>query len=151
MAGRSRFDLRRAGSPSVALIALATMVAAVPIADLAIAHTKAYPNSVTVAKARKLGPAVGIYNGRVLSARVQCKRNREVQVFRVDVTPEVRLFTTRTRYSAGGLGYWKRKGPALPKGAKVQALIETKVLAPFAGHDHTCPVDRSAVRTVPYP
>ena len=65
----------------------------------------------------------------------------------MDVTPEVRLFTTHTT----PFGHWKLKAPTVPKGAKVQALIETKVLLSNAAHDHTCGVDRSPVRTTPYP
>ncbi len=135
-------------------VPIAALVIVVALAGLAIAHDREFPNSVTVTRAKSSVPggAAAAYRGRVLSGLANCKRNREVQVYRADVTPEVRLFTTRTKYSAGGLGYWYRKAPALPNGAKIYALIETKVIPPFtAAHDHTCPVDRSPVRTVPYP
>jgi hypothetical protein len=132
--------------------AVAALTGAAALAGLAIGHNRQFSNSVTVTKAKNRTPAVAVIRGRVLSGLPNCKRNREVQVYRADVNPEVRLFTTRTSYSAGGLGYWARKTPALPNGAKVYALIETKVLPPFtAAHDHTCPVDRSPVRTIPYP
>ena len=139
----------------VGVVAVGALAGAAVVAGLAIAHNRVFPNSVTVTQARPINPAggaAGVYSGRVLSGRANCKRNREVQVWRADVNPEVRLFTTRTKYAAGGLGYWRRKAPALPNGAKVYALIETKVIPPFtAAHDHTCPVDRSPVRTIPYP
>jgi hypothetical protein len=135
-------------------LAVAALAGTALVASLALAHNRVFPNSVTLTRAAPINPGgvAAVYRGRVLSNRANCKRNREVQVWRADVNPEVRLFTTRTRNSAGGLGYWLRKNPALPNGAKVYALIETKVLPPFtAAHDHTCPVDRSPVRTVPYP
>ena len=155
MTGRWRFGAARSRSPLIAVLMIAMLGAAALIAGLAFAHNKVFPNAVTLTHAGPYAPGgpgvVNIYRGRVRSPRANCKRNREVQVWRADVTPEVRVFTTRTRYSAGGLGYWKKKVPALPAGAKVYALIETKVLPPLAGHDHTCPVDRSPVRTIPYP
>lgn len=131
----------------VGLVTMAALGGAAMTAGLAIAHDRAFSNSVTVGKAKRLGPAVGLYSGRVRSGNVRCPRVREVQVYRADVSPEVRLFSTR----ATSTGRWRRKGPALPNGAKVYALIETKVLASTAAHDHVCPVDRSPVRTIPYP
>ncbi len=113
----------------------------------AMAHNRVISNSVTMTKAKRISPALGVYSGRVLSGNARCKRHREVQVYRVDVTPDVRLFTTFTTPN----GFWRRKGPAVPRGAKVQALIETKVLVSNAAHDHTCAVDRSPVRKTPYP
>jgi hypothetical protein len=145
-------DARAARSWAIGIAMAMVLVGGVVVASLAIAHNRVFPNSVTVTKAKNRTPAVAVIRGRVLSGLPNCKRNREVQVWRADVNPEVRLFTTRTSYAAGGLGYWARKTPALPNGAKVYALIETKVLPPFtAAHDHTCPVDRSPVRTIPYP
>jgi hypothetical protein len=116
---------------------------------IATGHNKEWSNSVTLTEARQYAPNIDSYGGRVKSANPRCKRRREVQVYRADVTPEVRLFSTRT--PAGSSGRWRRKGPDLPDGAKVYALIETKVLASNAAHDHICPVDRSPVRTIPYP
>jgi hypothetical protein len=136
----------------VVVLTVSAFAGAAALASLAIAHNRVFSNSVTITKAKNRTPAAAVIRGRVLSGLPNCKRNREVQVWRADVTPEVRLFTTRTSYAAGGLGYWARKTPALPNGAKVYALIETKVVPPFtAAHDHTCPVDRSPVRTIPYP
>ena len=131
----------------IGIVAATALAGATVLADLATAHDKAFSNSVTLTEANRLGPAVGAYGGRVLSANPRCPRVREVQVYRADVTPEVRLFTTRTTPG----GRWRRKGPALPDGAKVYALIETKVLRSSAAHDHVCRVDRSPVRTIPYP
>jgi hypothetical protein len=128
-------------------LGLLAIVAVSGTAGVATAHNKEFSNSVVVKEARQYAPNVDSYGGRVKSGNARCKRHREVQVYRVDVTPEVRLFSTRT----GPGGYWRRKGPDLPDGAKVYALIETKVLASNAAHDHTCPVDRSPVRTMPYP
>jgi hypothetical protein len=134
------------------LVGVVALTGVAALASFAIAHDREFANSVTVTKAKNRTPVSGLIRGRVISGLPHCKRNREVQVWRADVNPEVRLFTTRTRYSAGGLGYWLRKTPALPNGAKIYALIETKVVPPFtAAHDHTCPVDRSPVRTIPYP
>ena len=131
----------------LAMVAAAALAGATVAAGVAVAHDKAFSNSVTLTAAKRLGPAVGTYGGRVLSANPRCPRVREVQVYRADVNPEVRLFSTRTTPG----GRWRRKGPALPNGAKVYALIETKVLKSNAAHDHICPVDRSPVRTIPYP
>lgn len=131
----------------VGLVAVAALAAAAVAAGMAVAHNKTFSNAVTLTEAARLGPAVGVYGGRVRSRNPRCPRVREVQVYRADVTPEVRLFSTRARPN----GRWRRKGPALPDGAKVYALIETKVLRANAAHDHVCPVDRSPVRTIPYP
>jgi hypothetical protein len=131
--------------------AVIALVGAIALASLAIAHNRQFSNSVTLAHAKNRTPAVAVIRGRVKSGLPHCKRYREVQVYRADVNPEVRLFTTRTGTGAT-LGLWRRKTPALPNGAKVYALIETKVVPPSnAAHDHTCPVDRSPVRTIPYP
>jgi hypothetical protein len=111
------------------------------------AHNRAFANSVTVAQVKPLAPGLDRYSGKVHSRKLRCQRRREVQVYRADVNPEVRLFTTRT----GRRGGWLRKGPSMPVGAKVYALIETRVLPGGGAHDHTCPVDRSPVRTTPYP
>jgi hypothetical protein len=143
---------RAARSRLAWIVVVIALAGATVLASLAIAHDRVFSNSLTVTKAKRISPAVAVFRGRVLSGLPNCKRNREVQVWRADVNPEVRLFTTRTSYAAGGLGHWARKAPALPNGAKVYALIETKVVPPFtAAHDHTCPVDRSPVRTIPYP
>jgi len=131
----------------IGVVAVTVLAGATVVASLAVAHNKAFSNSVTLTEAKRLGPAVGSYGGRVLSANPRCPRVREVQLYRADVNPEVRLFTTRTTPA----GRWRRKGPALPDGAKVYALIETKVLRSNAAHDHVCRVDRSPVRTIPYP
>jgi hypothetical protein len=131
----------------VGLVAVAVLAGAAVVAGMAVAHDKTFSNSVTLTEAKRLSPAVGVYGGRVRSPNPRCPRVREVQVYRADVNPEVRLFATRTQPG----GRWRRKGPALPNGAKVYALIETKVLRSNAAHDHVCPVDRSPVRTIPYP
>jgi hypothetical protein len=147
-------DKRGIRSRLLGAAAVAVLVGAAVFAALAIAHNRVFPNSVTLTKAGPNSPggAANIFRGRVLSGRANCKRQREVQVWRADVSPEVRLFTTRTGSAGLAPGSWRRKIPALPNGAKVYALIETKVLPPFtAAHDHTCPVDRSPVRTIPYP
>lgn len=128
-------------------VTVSALVSAAAFASLAMAHNRVISNSVTMTKAKRISPALGVYSGRVLSGNARCKRHREVQVYRVDVTPDVRLFTTFTTPN----GFWRRKGPAVPRGAKVQALIETKVLVSNAAHDHTCAVDRSPVRKTPYP
>ena len=128
-------------------VTVGALVGAAAFAGLAIAHNRVISNSVTITKAKRISPALGVYSGRVLSGNARCKRHREVQVYRVDVSPDVRLLTTYTTPN----GFWRRKGPAVPRGAKVQALIETKVLLSNAAHDHTCAVDRSPVRKTPYP
>lgn len=134
--------MRTVGSVIVTAVAAMALVTGV-----AGAHDNAIPNSVTLTKAKHYGPGVWEYKGRVRSSNSRCERHREVQVYRADVNPEVRLFTTRT----GASGRWKRKGPVLPNGAKVYALIETRVIVSNGAHDHICKVDRSPVRTVPYP
>lgn len=111
------------------------------------AHNRAFANSVSLREATPLAPGLDRYSGRVRSRHPRCRRRREVQVYRADVNPEVRLFSTRTSRR----GRWLKKGPAVPAGAEVYALIETKVLRSSAAHDHICPVDRSPVRTTPYP
>ena len=128
-------------------LGVAISVCAVAVGGSAVAHNKQFSNSVGLVEAKRLSPAIGSYGGRVHSGNPRCRRHREVQIWRADVTPEVRLLTTHT----GPAGRYRRKGAALPDGAKVYALIETKVLAGSAAHDHTCPVDRSPVRTIPYP
>ena len=120
------------------------MAAAAVVASLASAHTHVFSNSVTVNRA---GPS-GKYGGRVNSPNLRCQRNREVQVYRVRTGPDVRIGRTRT----GPAGGWSLFAPpGLGNNRKVYALIETKVLASTAQHDHTCAVDRSPVRTIPYP
>ena len=114
---------------------------------IATGHNKEFSNSVTLVEARQYAQNIDTYGGRVVSGHPRCRRRREVQIWRADVNPEVRVKTTRT----GPFGRYRAKGPDLPNGAKVYALIETKVLASTAAHDHICPVDRSPVRTVPYP
>jgi len=140
-------NLRSARSRLLATVAVTALAGLAALGGLAIAHDRVYSNAVTLTKADRLSPAVGVYRGRVTSGKPNCKRRREVQIYRADVTPEVRILTFRT----DNLGRWNRKGPALPDGAKVYALIETKAVPPLAGHDHNCPVDRSPVRTIPYP
>jgi hypothetical protein len=131
-----------------AAAAVAVLAGAAALGSVALAHDKVFRNAVTLGKADRLaGGAPGIYRGRVLSPSPKCKHRREVQIYRADVTPEVRIRTTRTTPR----GRWKTKGPALPDGAKVYALIETRVVTSNPAHDHSCPVDRSPVRTIPYP
>jgi hypothetical protein len=132
---------------SVGVTATVALAGAALTAGIATGHNKDFANSVTLAEARQYAPNIDSYGGRVTSGRPRCKRRREVQIWRADVTPEVRVLTTRT----GPFGRYRRKGPDLPNGAKVYALIETKVLASNAAHDHICPVDRSPVRTMPHP
>jgi hypothetical protein len=129
----------------VALVTVAALGTGALVASLAIAHNVVYPSQVVVKKA---SPA-GLYRGRVLSAKVPCKVNREVQVYHANPNPDVRLGTVFTN----GAGRWTLAGPALPNGHKVYALIETKVLNPPnpPGHNHTCSLDRSPKRAIPYP
>ena len=131
----------------VAVVTVAALGAGAVVASLAIAHNVVYPSDVVVNKASPSG--AWFYKGRVLSAKVPCKANREVQVYHANPTPDVRLGTVFTNAD----GRWRLAGPALPNGQKVYALIETKVLNPPnpPGHNHTCRLDRSANRTIPYP
>jgi hypothetical protein len=129
------------------LVAVASLIGAALIASLAFAHTYAYPNQVTLSKARPLGGAIAVYKGRVLSGKLRCKVAREVQIFHATPNPDIRV---ARGYSHAG-GYWKVKGARVPNGNKVYALIETKVLAQNPNHDHTCLVDRSTNRKFPYP
>ena len=136
-----------AARTKLALVVATTVVCAAVFGGAAVAHNKRFSNSVSLVEAKRLSPAIGTYGGRVTSGKPRCRRHREVQIWRADVTPEVRVVTGHT----GPGGKYRRKGPALPDGAKVYALIETKVLLGNAAHNHTCPVDRSPVRTIPYP
>jgi hypothetical protein len=136
-----------AGKTKLAIAITATVVCAAVFGAAAVAHNKQFSNSVSLVEATRLTPAIGTYGGRVNSGKPRCRRHREVQIWRADVNPEVRLLTAHT----GPGGKFRRKGAALPDGAKVYALIETKVLLGNAAHNHTCPVDRSPVRTIPYP
>ena len=136
-----------AGRTKLGLVTTATVACAAVFGGAAVAHNREFSNSVTLVEAKRLGPNVGTYGGRVNSGRPRCRRHREVQIWRADVTPEVRVLTTHT----GPNGRYRRKGAALPDGAKVYALIETKVLVSNAAHDHICPVDRSQPRVSPYP
>jgi hypothetical protein len=139
--------MARSARKPAGVLAGVVVSAATVAAGVAMAHNKEFSNSVTLAEARQYAPNLDSYGGRVISGHPRCKRRREVQIWRADVTPEVRVLTTRT----GPYGRYRRKGPDLPNGAKVYALIETRVLLSNGAHDHTCPVDRSPVRTMPHP
>jgi len=128
----------------VLLLGLAGVAA---MGGAANAHDTGFKNSVNLTRAEQLGPAIEVYEGRVESVNPRCERRREVQLWRSDVNPEVRVLTIRTTPA----GLFKKKGPALPVGAKVYALIETRFIPTPPAHDHTCPVDRSPVVTTPYP
>ena len=128
------------------LIACAVLVAAAVAATVAPAHNVNFANQVTLTYAKDYGN-LGLYKGRVNSARANCERNREVQIFRVDNPSDVRIARGRT-YASGA---YKIKGTQIAAGQKAYALIETKVIPTGAGHNHTCAVDRSPVRTYPYP
>jgi hypothetical protein len=128
---------------AVAIVLIALAGAAV-VASLAIAHNQAFSNAVTL---RHAGPG-GKYKGKVNSGNARCERNREVQVWRRKASGDVRQGTTYT----DALGRWSLFAPpGLGPNRKVYALIETKVLVSNAQHNHSCPVDRSPVRTIPYP
>ena len=138
---------RRKAFAALVVAALAGTVVAVSIAP---AHNVNFGNSVNLTKAQDYGgPAanLAIYQGRVNSGKPNCKRKREVQIYRVDTPSDVRLKTLRTTTT----GFYRVKGPRIAAGEKVYALIETKYIPAAAGHNHICPVDRSPVRTYPYP
>ena len=135
---------------TVGAVVVAALMGAVVTASIAPAHNVSFGNQVNLFRAKDYGgPAanLGTYAGRVLSNRPNCRRYREVQIWRVANPSDVRLRTTRTDTT----GFFRAKGPRLAAGQKVYALIETKVIPAGAGHSHTCGVDRSPVRTYPYP
>jgi hypothetical protein len=123
---------------------LITLAGAAVVASLAVAHNQVFPNAVTLKRAG-LGAK---YSGRVNSGIARCERNREVQVWRRKASGDVRLGTTYTNPNGGWTLF---APPPLGPGRKVYALIETKVLVGSPQHNHTCAVDRSPVRTIPYP
>ena len=128
----------------VVAAAVAALAGGAVLAGLAIAHNRTFSNSVTL---RYAGPG-GKYNGRVNSGIARCERNREVQVWRRKASGDVRQGTTFTNAA----GRWNLfASPGLGPNRKVYALIETKVLVGNAQHNHNCAVDRSPVRTIPYP
>lgn len=138
---------RRSVLAVIVAVALAGTVIATSIAP---AHNVNFRNQVNLSLARDYGgPAanLAIYQGRVNSPRPNCERYREVQIWRVANPSDVRLKTLRTTPT----GFFRVKGPRIAAGRKVYALIETKYIPAPAGHNHTCPVDRSPVRTYPYP
>ena len=127
---------------------VAALAGTVIVTSLAPAHNVNFGNQVNLNRANDyLASPYAIYQGRVFSSRPNCKRYREVQIWRVANPSDVRLKTTRTSPT----GFFRAKGPQVANGQKVYALIETKVIPAGAGHNHTCVVDRSAVRTYPYP
>jgi hypothetical protein len=133
-----------------AVIVAVALAATVVLASIAPAHNVSFGNRVTLTKAEDYGgPAanLAVYQGRVVSAKPNCKRFREVQLWRVATPSDVRIKSLRTTHR----GTYKVKGPRLAAGQKLYALIETHVIPSGAGHNHTCPVDRSPVRTYPYP
>jgi hypothetical protein len=128
----------------VVAAAVVALAGAAVLASLAIAHNQAFSNSVTLKRAG----VGGKYSGRVNSGNARCERNREVQVWRRKASGDVRLGTTFTNPN----GTWSLFAPpGLGPGRKVYTLIETKVLVGSPQHNHTCAVDRSRVRTTPYP
>ena len=142
-AGRSRWKI-------LTLMVVAALAGAVVVTSIAPAHNVTFGNQVSLNRARDYGgPAANLadYKGRVNSTRINCERKREVQIWRVANPSDVHLVTTRTTTT----GFFRVKGPRIAAGQKVYALIETKVIPSGGGHNHTCRVDRSPVRTYPYP
>jgi hypothetical protein len=131
----------------IGLVAVAAVSSGAALTGSAIAHTHVYSNAVKVNKAPPGVGGLAIYSGRVTSPKHRCRVHREVQVYHANPNPDVRL---GTRITTPG-GKWKLKAASVPNGHQVYALIETKVLKQTANHDHTCAVDRSPDRTVPYP
>jgi hypothetical protein len=137
-------DARKIRSQVIAVVATVALVGAAILASLAIAHNQAFSNAVTLKRAGSGGK----YSGRVNSGNARCERNREVQVWRRKASGDVRQGTTFTNAN----GAWTLFAPpGLGPGRKAYALIETKVLVGSPQHNHTCAVDRSPVRTIPYP
>ena len=138
---------RRSVFAAIVVVALAGALVAT---SLAPAHNVNFGNRVNLTKAVDYGgPAanLALYEGKVVSGRPNCERNREVQIWRVETPSDVRIKTLRTTPN----GNFRVKGPRVAAGEKLYALIETKVIPAGAGHNHTCPVDRSPVRTYPHP
>jgi len=132
----------------LAVIAAAALAGTVVATSIAPAHNVNFGNQVNLNRARDyLASNYADYKGRVFSNRPNCERYREVQIWRVANPSDIRLRTTRTTPT----GFFRVKGPQVANGQKVYALIETKVIPSGAGHNHTCAVDRSPVRTYPYP
>ena len=135
---------------TIGAVVVAVFAAALVVTSIAPAHNVSFGNQVDLNRARDYGgPGSNLadYKGQVYSSRPNCKRYREVQIWRVDPAGDVRLKTLRTNTT----GFFRVKGPRVAAGQKVYALIETKVIPSGAGHSHTCRVDRSPVRTYPYP
>jgi hypothetical protein len=132
-----------------AVVAVAALTGAAVIAAVAMAHNVAHSNSVTITRAGPIAtpPGRAFYKGQVVSPKHACEVAREVQVFHVVATGDVRIGRARSTNA----GLWKDDGPRVPKGDKIYALIETKVLNAPPGHNHTCKVARSAPVAFPYP
>jgi hypothetical protein len=139
-----RTRLRVLRSRLLGVVAVVALAGAAVLASLAIAHNKRFSNSVTLKRAGSGGK----YLGQVNSARPRCEANREVQVWRRKASGDVRQGTTFTNAA----GRWNLVAtPGLGPGKVVYALIEAKVLVGTAQHNHVCAVDRSPLRTTPYP
>jgi hypothetical protein len=137
-------NTRRIRSVVLVAAAVVALAGAATVTSLAIAHNKQFSNAVTVDRAGSGGK----YRGQVNSRVKGCFQNREVQVWRRKASGDVRQGTTYTNNA----GRWALFAPpGLGPNRKVYALIETKVLLSNQNHDHLCPVDRSPVRTIPYP
>ena len=145
---KSRWHTSNSRRATLAAVVVAALAGAIVATSIAPAHNVSFGNQVNLNRARDyLASNYADYKGQVSSSKPNCKRNREVQIWRVDTPSDVRLKTTHTTPT----GFFRVKGPQVAAGEKVYALIETKVIPSGAGHNHTCRVDRSPVRTYPYP
>ena len=98
----------------------------------ASAHTHTFPSNVTI---HRVGPNVRAVHGRVYSARPDCRKHRQVQVFRKQPGPDLAVTPVA---NTGDDAKW---GPLpVPSAGRYYAHIEP-IPTPNGsgyGHHHTC-------------
>ena len=113
---------------------LALALGAVVLADATSAHKRTYETTLQF-KVRKASEGVNTYEGRVISERARCERDRAVHVDAFDT----RIASTRSLID----GSWTVTGSSAhpPKGTTLIAFTPRKFLKRSKKHRHKCASD----------
>ena len=111
----------------------ATAMALLLLVATAGAHKRTFETTLQFKKPETVSSTVNTYEGRVISEKKRCVRDRKINVEAFD-TRIAQAFSTFT-------GTWAVQGPRPPKGTTLVAFTPKKFLKKSKKHRHKCASD----------